>query len=148
MVRFFKLAVRTSIFTRTAHNPLLMFNMNKVADQYFTSGNFELLDFDAGLNVKSTIKPVLEAGYFLGGTINKNGDVFLMTEYSQGYLKIAKYENGKTAPAKVLQETINMDDAIISNLKDDHLFTSRVDPLVLFFAGTITNGEKDRELDM
>ena len=144
----FKIAVRTSGFTKGIHNPLLMFKMNKVAEEYFTTTDFQLLEFSGSLDVKSTIKPVLEQGYFLGGVTNKNGDVFFMTDYSQGYIKIAKYENGKTTPVKVLQQTVNINDDIIANLKDMHLFTSKTDPQALFFAATYFNGNKDRELDV
>jgi hypothetical protein len=143
---FFKLALRVSNFTRTAHNPLLMFKMNKVAQEYFDTNDFKLLEFDNALNVKSTIKPVLEQGYFIGATTNSRGDVFLMTEFSQGFIKIAKYESGKTTPAKVLQQPVSINDDIISNLKDFHLITSKDDPSILFFAGTYMDGDKDREL--
>lgn len=142
----FKLAVRTSNFTRTAHNPLLMFNLNSVAQDYFTTSDFSLFDFDDNLNIKSTIKTVLESGYFMGGTTNKNGDVFLMTDLSQGIIKIAKYENGNTKPTKVLQQLVSMSDAIIPNLNNNYLYTSKTDPSVLYFAGTYFNGSNDREL--
>jgi hypothetical protein len=143
---FFKLAVRTSNFTRTMHNPLLMFKLNDVAQDYFTSNDFNLFEFDDNLNVKSSIKPILEDGYFIGGTTNKNGDVFFMTDYSNGIIKIAKYESGKTKATKVLQLPVSMDDEIFHNLDDNFLYTSKTDPSVLFFAGDYVNGPKDREL--
>ena len=143
---FFKIAIRTSNFTRGTHSPLLMFKMSKVADDYFTTNEFKVLDFDNKLELKSTIKPVLDQGYFIGATTNKFGDVFLMTDYFQGYIKIARYENGKTTPTKVLQQTVSMTDAIFSNLTNNYMFTSKKDPLAVFFAGTYQNGPGDREL--
>ena len=143
---FFKMVVRISNFTRGAHNPLLMFSEDKVVGQYFTTNDIKLMTFDNTLNVKSTIKPVLTDGYFVGGTTNKNGDVFLMTEFSQGYVKIARYENEKTTPAKVIDLPVNMEDAVIVNLQDLNVLTSKEDPSVLFFAGTYFNAAKDMEL--
>jgi hypothetical protein len=141
---FFKMVVRISNFTSSGHSPFT--SREKIADEYFTTTDIKLLTFDNALNVKSDIKPALEQGYFVGGTTNKSGDVFLMTEFSQGYIRIARYENGKTAPAKVLEMPVSIDDNIMSNLEDFHLLTSKQEPAVLFFAGTYVNGARDREL--
>lgn len=143
---FFKMIVRTSNFTRGSHNPLLMFKMNKVADAYFTTTDFKLFEFDDKLNIKNTTKPVLEQGYFLGATTNANGDVFLMTDYEQGIIKIAKYENGKTTPVKVLKQEVSMSDDVMNNLYDNYILTSKTDPTVIYYICTYFNSNKDTEL--
>jgi len=143
---FFKMAIRTSKFARTAHNPLLMFKMNNVAEDYFTTSDFKIIELSNNLDIKSTIKPILQQGYYLGGVTNKNGDVFLLYDYGQGFIKIARYENDKTAATKVLQLPVSINDNIISNLKNNFVLTSKKDPLTLFFAGTYRNAGDDREL--
>jgi hypothetical protein len=141
----FKMVMRISTLTKKAHFSLA-FNSNKGVEELLESSDFKILDFNESLDLKSSIKPVLEDGLFMGATINKNGDVFLMTEYSQAYIKIARYEPGKTAPSKVLQLPISMSDDIGINLGDSYLFTSKTDPLILHYAMTYKNANNDREL--
>jgi hypothetical protein len=141
----FKLAVRTSTLTKKLHMSLA-FNANKGAEAYYDTSDFEILGFDANLDVQSTVKPVLEPGYFIGAAINKAGDVFLMTNYEQDIMKIARYESGKTKPAKVLQLPISMGDDVFANLTDNYFFPSKDDPMVVFTAMTYQNQGKDREL--
>jgi hypothetical protein len=124
----------------------LAFNANKGAEAYYDTSDFEILGFDANLDVQSTVKPVLEPGYFIGAAINKAGDVFLMTNYEQDIMKIARYESGKTKPAKVLQLPISMGDDVFANLTDNYFFPSKDDPMVVFTAMTYQNQGKDREL--
>lgn len=143
---FFKMAIRTSKFARTAHSPLLGLRMNEVAEDYFTTTDFKIIELTGSLDVKSTIKPVLQPGYFLGGVTNKNGDVFLVCDYGQGYIRTARYENGKTAAGKVLQLPISMSDDIMHNLTNNYVLASKKDPMAILFAGCYRNGPGDKEL--
>jgi hypothetical protein len=140
----FKMAVRKSSFTRGAHNPFI--SDSKVADGYYNTTSFSLIEFDKDLNTKSTVTPKLEDGYFMGGTTNKNGDVFFMTDVSQGFIRIARYLPGQTTPVKTIQQSVDINDDVIKNLKNFYLFTSKDDPLVIFLAGTFENANKDYEL--
>jgi hypothetical protein len=142
---YFKLAVRLSTLTKKVHFGL-GFSQNKSADAFFDGNDFKILEYDSNLDLKSTTKPVLEKGAFTGATINKNGDVFLMTDYGGGLIKIACYENEKTTPVKVLQVPVSMGDKEIDDLTDQYLFTSKTDPSIIFYTVMYPNAEKDKEL--
>ncbi len=142
----FKLAVRTSKLTKAGMHLNLAFNQNKSADAYFETADFKIMEFDNNLDLKSTIKPVLEQGNFTGATINDNGDVFLMTEDNETQIKIARYPNGQTTPIKVLSLNIDMGDKKIYNLNNQYVFTSKADPLVIFYAAIFPNSDKEHEL--
>jgi len=141
----FKMAVRTSNLTKKMHFGLA-FHVNKGVEEYFDTQDFKVLEFNDNLDVVNTVKPVLPEGFFIGATTNNNGDIFLMTSYAQGYIEIAKYENGKTAASKILKLPVSMGDDFVENLSDSYLFTSKTDQQNLLFAISYPNGNGDREL--
>jgi len=142
---FFKMAIRTSTLTRKAHFGYA-FNINKGMAAFFDTKEFKVIDFNTTLDVSNTINPVLQDGFFIGATTNKNGDIFTMTDYEQGYIEIARYEKGKTIANKVLKLPISMSDEILNNLSNTYLFTSKSDPSKLLFAMIYRNANNDKEL--
>jgi len=140
-----KLVVRTSGVPLRG-NLLMNLSMNKNIIAFNNTTDFKIIEFDSNLNIKSTVKPQLEQGDFIGAAMDNKQNVYIMSMYSQGMVKMAKYGNGETKPARVLQLPVNMSDKINSEGTQRFLIRSKYNPDIYYFVTMYDNANNEREL--